>query len=323
MKRLLPAIGAICLGALVLTPVLAKPPIPPKTQAWTYTAWAGVHYKSTKSYRVTVEMVSGGGGGMGSMSNMEFGDGNPIPYHLYGGMATESCFDALPAVPVVLNGSQVIWPNHGLTASWPLLVSGIPDAHYVIGETINAASFKVSDKPYNAPGLPAFPQNPSNWNYNGVYTATPYRYCVLGASGGGIIGDQGLTGSPVGFSFAERNWEFIAGDNGTCTLGGGGRGGGGGRYGGGAIEQFGTLHGNRGNDLSGGGGSGGGMGDNYRQIGPCGGGGGSYARIHADIKASYYIRAGAGGVGGIAGPGGYAGGPGGNGSVTITEEMLP
>jgi hypothetical protein len=341
---------ALFVGAFALAPFLAQTqvplPIATHTKYSFYTAQTltggSYHVRTPGTIARRVTLISGGGGGMGSQANMEFNETtNPIPYCLYGKMGTESCWDTHPQAVVQFNGPTVVWPGHPFHPSLdddnPMFFTSLGTmpsgavqwkAYYLLGSTVTPDTFEVSEKPYNPPGVPAFPPRvPAAWSGtgSGLHFVSAYRHCVTGASGGGIIGDQGLTGHSIGTRFAVppdwQNWVFLAGANGSCAIGAGGRGGGET----GAIEQFGTLYGNRGGDLTGGGGSGGGMGQNYTVIGPCGGGGGSVLKLSAkpaDLAKQYtYFLAGVGGDGGIAGPGGYEGGRGGNGMVLVEEDL--
>lgn len=273
-----------------------------------------------------VAMIAGGGGGMGSEEVMSYNSNHPIPYHRYGGMGGAVMFDTLPPAQIGFNGPRGFWPNHGLHPNQAVFLEGGPTGavfrkpYYVMGEGLDADHFSLSDKPYNPPGPPPFPHVPAAFSGVGDGTITPFRWTIPGSSGGGIQGDQGCPMAGVGFETSGSSLYF-AGEPGSCCYGGGGRGGST-AFGAGAIEQFGTLMGNTGND-PGGGGSGGGLGDTFgaaaAQVGPSGGGGGSWGIVHPPLKPVYNYFCGEGGGGGIAGPNGYAGGRGGHPALIILE----
>jgi hypothetical protein len=292
-----------------------------------YSANSGVHYKHPDSIRITVRLISGGGGGMGSETDMSYGSISEIPYHLYGGRGGDSCWDAHPNALVTFDGPTVHWANHGKSPDHPIfftstgtLPAGMDDVATVLclrphddgrhlpafADSIRAAQCVAASSRCAVPGAGT-----------GSHYATAYRYIVQGAGGGGIIGDQGCPNGAIGFynEIPHPRSFFIAGASGGAIMGGGGAGGNS-PWGGGAGAQI-MNNGNAGTNMAGGGGSGGGH-LAKTEYGPCGGAGGGYGEIECELKPAYYFIAGAGGAPGANG-GEYAGGPGGNGVVIVKE----
>lgn len=293
-----------------------------------YTLNFGVHPTHTTPLpkRIIVEMISGGGGGMGSRPIMAFGQGD-MPYGMYGGKGGPCCFDTRdPQRCLNQDGTTFVWVDHKLENDHPVFFQGNPGTlWYVYGPTKTADTFQLAQYPYTAPGVTT-PYEAHNFGA-GLYTIIVFKFAVLGGNGGGIIGDQAIPGAVIGFYIGNQPYAHSMYEYGECghnVLCGGGAGGGSPVGGAGAV-QIGGLVGNWGNDLQGGGGSGAGlelyppMPGAILQWGPGGGAGGSRGIVSADVKNSYIFYVGDGGTGGAAGLGGFAGGRGGRPLLKITE----
>src|SRR4051812_34193972 len=119
-----------------------------------YSASAGAHpaHTSPSPVRVSVRIVSAGGGGMGSRPNMDFSS-TDLPYGLYGGKGGPSCWDTLPAHSCTASdGVTFSWTGHGLVNDQPVFVTGSQSTlWYVYAPTAN--TFQLSTNPYTAPGV--------------------------------------------------------------------------------------------------------------------------------------------------------------------------
>lgn len=286
------------------------------------------------STSVSALMFAGGGGGMGSNEDMSYNEANPIPYNQYGGMGGPVLLDTLTPKEVILEGNRVFWPNHGLhinqgvyltgpnlptgaVARKPYFVMGIP------GVDVLAPNYVyLSEQTYKPPGPPPFPNVPAPFIGNGYALLTPFAYTIPGSGGGGIQGDQSGPQAGIGFS-TQGSAMFFAGESGSCTWAGGGRGGSN-PIAAGGIEQFGTLMGNL-PGFPGAGGGGGGLGvptvhhPMSQQIGPSGGAAGSWGFVRLPLKSVYEYFCGQPATGGPAGPNGYPGAPGGPPAIIFIE----
>lgn len=324
MKRLFGLALALCVSHTALA---QNPP-----DRYSLYLGAGTHPTHPKAYAVEALILSAGGSGMGSRSNMNFSSSDiSIAYSMYGRKGEPTCVDVLPpqSVTVASDGQTIPWVNHGLPADHVVFVTGNQTVNwYIYGPT--ADSFKLSQYPYNPPGVTT-PHVPYTFGSGVQLELNAYEMCVGGGSGGGIIGDQPLPGPPTRIYFGNAPYPrsiYWYGSQGQNILGGGGAGGGSFK-GGGGSPQIGGMNGNAGTNLQGGGGSGAGWMDPETgfypiwQWGPSGGAGGTAAELSLPLKPSYKFYGGLGQQGGNPGVGGFRGGDGGHGIMLFKEKIAP
>lgn len=306
----------------------------PKKRRSIYGSNCGVHPTHPDAIAVEFSILSAGGSGMGSRSNMDFSEGDQ-GYELYGRKGNPSCVDIQESRIVTLDsdGMTIVWPAHNLQNDQPIWVGDDPyhqTIFYVHAFTKTPDTFKLSVYPYTPPGVTT-PYQPFNFGGGAQLKLNVYARAVLGGNPGGKIGDQPFAGAPIGIYFGNQpypcSWYVFGGFGEHQEAAGGRGGGGGGPYGGGgACPQMGASDGNAGIDLQGGGGSGAGWmlpDGNYpwNKFGPGGGAGGTSAVGSLEVKPTYVYFAGTFVLGGEPGPGGFRGGRSGMGHVMFIETL--
>lgn len=300
---------------------------------WYFTGH-GTFFAHPLSTRNRITLISGGGSGMGSRPNMSFSSSDIyLAYAMYGRKGGAVCWDTLPTHTVhSADGDTFVWTNHPFWNSVanaptrpdnPVFLNGDQaQMFYVHAPSMTADTFKLSVNPYVAPGV-TLPYIPYNWGQAISFDLTPYRHAVLGGNGGGVIGDQAISGLPIGLyydGYDQPRSGYKLGGAGRNTRGAGGPGGGAS----GGVEQIGGLAGNAGYEGGGGGGAGYLLPDGSypSDWGPGGGAAGTTGWVESELKEQYYWYVGPPAIGGEPGAGGFRGG-GGSYPLLQIEEWFP